>query len=78
MSHRLAQIFLRKAFPGGRALGASAMKATDRTLGERLAPPWLRRSSTLTQGNLAHAYSLGYDPWAGLRQQAFLRTAELN
>ena len=25
--------------------------------------------------NLAHAYSIGYDPWAGLRQQAFLGTA---
>jgi len=36
MSYRLAQIFLRDAFPGGRALGASAMKATVRTIGERL------------------------------------------
>jgi len=27
---------------------------------------------------LAHAYSIGYDPWAGLRQQAFLGTAGIS
>jgi len=127
MSYRLAQIFLRDAFPGGRALGASAMKATVRTVGERLEQevqhgiqstaaacrgqglPTLApdgpadvalqidagyiRSVPVTDGtrwfaavaskivhadpgrNLAHAYSIGYDPWAGLRQQAFLGTA---
>jgi len=28
--------------------------------------------------NLAHAYSSGYDPWAGLRQQAFLGSAGIS
>lgn len=28
--------------------------------------------------NLAHAYSTGYDPWAGLRQQAFLGSAGIS
>jgi hypothetical protein len=127
MSYRLAQIFLRDAFPGGRALGASTLKATVRTIGERLeqeiqhgiqstaaacrgqglptpardAPADVAlqidagyiRSTPTSDGtrwfaavaskivhadlgrNLAHAYSIGYDPWGGLRQQAFLGTA---
>ena len=28
--------------------------------------------------NLAHAYCIGYDPWGGLRQQAFLGTGSLS
>jgi hypothetical protein len=130
MSYRLAQIYLRDAFPGGRALCMSSVKATLRTIGDRLeqefqhrikctAAAWRQapaprptsdarcnvtlqvdagylKSATRTDGarwfaavaskivhadpgrNLAHAYSIGYDPWAGLRQQAFLGTAGIS
>jgi len=126
MSYRLAQIFLRDAFPGGADLAASSVKVNVRVIGERLEQEMQNsinhtaiacreiqvsdgpsdvaiqidagyvKSTSRVNGrrwlsciaskivhpeagrNLAHAYAVGYDPRAGLRQQTFLGSAGIS